>query len=222
MCLSMGTRGKYDWTCSFFRPRETTTQMANWSVQPFCIAHSRVSSGKLHYLETRLNLCTLVQPGEYTWTCASFDPPDSTNKTANQSVQPFLHSSWQKVPILYTGRPFLPNCPFSCGDLDPHLTRFLGPIQPHNPNGISIGSDVVAQMTAVSLYFTMGCTFPPQNGPFPQGDLNPHLIYGSLGPLESSTWTASQSLQPFLQVSLVWQTDRPCYSVGKNRPHLHT
>jgi len=38
----------------------------------------------------------------------------------------------------------------TCG---PHLTRFLGPIRAHNPNGISIGSDVFAQ-SRVSLYFT--------------------------------------------------------------------
>jgi len=32
-------------------------------------------------------------------------------QTTNWSVQPFLHSSWQKVPILYNGRPFPQNCP---------------------------------------------------------------------------------------------------------------
>ena len=38
-------------------------------------------------------------------------------------------------------RPPLPpqNRPFTCGDLDAHLTRFLAPSQVHNPNGISIG-----------------------------------------------------------------------------------
>jgi len=41
------------------------------------------------------------------------------------------------------------------------------------------------------------------------GDLGPHLIRGSLGPHESPSQTASQSVQPFLQGSLVWQTDRP-------------
>jgi len=40
------------------------------------------------------------------------------------------------------------------------------------------------------------------------GDLNPHLIHGSLGPPESSTQMASRSLQLFLRGSLVWQTDR--------------
>jgi len=48
---------------------------------------------------------TLMTPGEYDWTCASFGPPESTTQTANQSVQPLLHSSQQKVPILNNGRP---------------------------------------------------------------------------------------------------------------------
>jgi len=46
----------------------------------------------------------------------------------------------------------------------------------------------------------------------------------SLGPPESSTQTASWSVQPFLHGSLRWQadrqTDRPLYSVSSNRPHL--
>jgi len=35
-----------------------------------------------------------------------------------------------------------------------------------------------------------------------------HLIHGSLGPPESSTQTAFQSVHPFFHSSLVWQTDR--------------
>jgi len=40
------------------------------------------------------------------------------------------------------------------------------------------------------------------------GDLNAHLIHGSLDPPKSLTQTASRSVQPFLQGSLVWQPDR--------------
>jgi len=47
---------------------------------------------------------TLAPPGEYDWTCASFGLLKSTTETANESVQPFLHSLRQKVPILYNGR----------------------------------------------------------------------------------------------------------------------
>jgi len=53
----------------------------------------------------------------------------------------------------------------------------------------------------------MGRPFPPQNCPFPCWDLDSHLIHGSLDPSKSSTQTASRSVQPFLQGSLVWQTE---------------
>ena len=59
----------------------------------------------------------------------------------------------------------------------------------------------------VSLYFTR-TTFPPQYCPFQWGDLDPHLIHGSLGPPKSSTQTAYRSVQPFLQGSTLWQTDQ--------------
>jgi len=49
--------------------------------------------------------------------------------------------------------------------------------------------------------------FPQKTCPFRWGS-GPHLIHGSLGPSESSTPTASRSVQLFLQGSLVWQTDR--------------
>jgi len=64
---------------------------------------------------------TLASPVEYDWTCVSFDPPESTNQTENRSVQPLLHSSRQKVPILNNERP----CPLkiapSRGGSGPHL-----------------------------------------------------------------------------------------------------
>jgi len=85
---------------------------------------------------------------------------------------------------------------------------FLGPIQAHNPHGISISSAVFAQMTTECSYtLQWDAPFLPENCPFPWGDLNPHLTHHSVGPPESSTKTASQSVQPFLQSSLVWQTD---------------
>ena len=38
----------------------------------------------------------------------SLGPPESTTQTAFRSVQPFLHSSRQNVPILYIGTPLSP------------------------------------------------------------------------------------------------------------------
>jgi len=108
------------------------------------------------------------------------------------------------------------------GDLDPHLTRLLGSIQAHNPNGISIGSAIFCMDgRTVSLYFTMGCPFPLKTVPSNEGS-GPHPIHSSLGPPESSTQTVSRSVQLFLQGSLVWQTDRQtgwvCKWVGFNVP----
>jgi len=56
----------------------------------------------------------------------------------------------------------------------------------------------------------VGRTTP--NCPFSLGDLDPHLICGSLGPPESALQTASRSVHPFLHSSLMCptQTDRPC------------
>ena len=109
------------------------------------------------------------------------------------------------------------------GSGPPSNTWFLGAIRAHNPNGISIGSAVFAQMTSVCVC-TLQCT-SPQNCPFPRRGSGPHLIHGSLGPPKSAIQTASRSVQPFSQGSLVWQTDRPTdsrYSVGNKRPNLRT
>jgi len=46
------------------------------------------------------------------------------------------------------------------------------------------------------------------------GDLDAHL-HGSVGPPESSTQTASRSVQPFLQDSPVWQTDWQTTLLGR-------
>ena len=83
----------------------------------------------------RLNLCFL-RPA-----CV-----ESKTQTANRSVQLFLHSLGQKDPIFCNGQPFPKNCPFPWGSGLPSDTRFLGPIQAHNPDGISIGSAVFADV----------------------------------------------------------------------------
>ena len=71
------------------------------------------------------------------------------------------------------------------------------------------GSAVFAQTTVECPYtFQWDAHSPPKICPFPWGDLDPHLIHGTPGPPKSSTQTAARSVQPFLQGSLVWQTDR--------------
>jgi len=85
---------------------------------------------------------------------------------------------------------------------------FLQPTWVHNPNGKFISLAVFAQLTAESPYTYNGLFFPPKL-PSRWGYLDSHLIHDSLGPPQSSTQTVSQSIQPFLQGWLVWQTDRP-------------
>jgi len=72
----------------------------------------------------------------------------------NISVQPFLHSSLQ-TDSPYTLQWALPKIAPSHGVIwtpSPSNTRFLGPIQAHNPDSISIVSAVFAQLTAECPY----------------------------------------------------------------------
>jgi len=74
---------------------------------------------------------TLVPPGVYDWNCVYWRHlanttelvlpsvhPMSIAQTANRSVQPFLHSSQQKVPLLYNVRSFPKRLPLAMRDLD--------------------------------------------------------------------------------------------------------
>jgi len=116
-----------------------------------------------------------------------------------------------KSPYTLQWAPLSPKiAPSHGGSGTPSITWFLGLFWAHNPNGITIGSAVFAQMTAECPYNVQwDAPFLPQNSPVSWGIWTPHLIHGSLGQPESSTQTASQSVQPFLQGLLVWQTVWP-------------
>jgi len=66
-----------------------------------------------------------------------------------------------------------------------------------NPKGISIWSAVSAQLTIECPYTLQWIAPSPLKTAHSPGDLDRHLIYGSFGLPESSTQTASQSVQPF-------------------------
>ena len=83
------------------------------------------------------------------------------------------------------------------------MIRWVHPFQTHNPNGIWIGSAVFAQMTAERPYSLQWDAPSSLKIATSNGDLDPQLIHGFLGPLESSARTASQSVQLFLQGSLL-------------------
>jgi len=57
--------------------------------------------------------------------------------------------------------------------LDPHLTRVLRSIRAHNPNSISIGSAVFAQMTIECPYTSQWDALFPSKLPFPCGESGP-------------------------------------------------
>jgi len=104
---------------------------------------------------------------------------------------------------------------FSLGEQPPKLPLPLrgskppqhGPTRVHNPDGNSIGSAVSLLLTVFSPYtLQWGRTCPPKIVPSPRG-IGPFLICGSLGPLESTTQTASWSVQLLLQGSHLYPTD---------------
>jgi len=66
----------------------------------------------------------------------SFGPPESSTQTASRSVQPFLYSSSQTVPILYNGPPLPLIIVPSYSDLTLSNTRFVGSTRVLNPNDL--------------------------------------------------------------------------------------
>jgi len=114
--------------------------------------------------------------------------PSPQPKRQINRLSHFCTAHGRKSVYFTMDAPFPKNCPFQWRDLDPHLTHgSLGPSEPITQTASRSVEPFFAQMTAELLYFTMGCPFSPQNCAFPWGDLDPHLIHGSLGPLESST-----------------------------------
>jgi len=99
----------------------------------------------------------------------SLGPLESSTQTS-WSVQPFLHSSRQSVPILYNGALSPQHCPFPWGIWHPSNTWFRGPVRAYNPYDSSIGSAIYAQLTVECPYTLQWVApSPPQNCPFPWG-----------------------------------------------------
>jgi len=145
----------------------------------------------------------LVPPGEYDWTCASFGPPESTPQTANRSVQPFLHSARQKVPIFNNGRPFPRKLPILMGDLNLHLIYdSLGQSEPTIQTPLSFSYVRLSNFCTGDLEspykLTLQWAVPSPKIALPMGVSGPHLTHDSLGPSMSIIQMASRSSLPFL------------------------
>jgi len=226
--VSSGTlapSGEYDWNYAHWRHLANTIELVLPLAHPnpqyklqinrfshSCTAHGRKS---LYFTVSRpfpKKLPILIRVSESHLTRDSLGDFEPTIQTSSWSVQLFSHGWPQSVPILYNGPPLSPKIvPSHGGSGMPWKTWFHEPIWAYFPNGILIGSAVFAQITAECPYtLQWDALFPLKIAPS-HGDLYPHLIHGSwiLGPPESSTQTASGSVQPFLQDSLVWQTGRP-------------
>jgi len=86
---------------------------------------------------------------------------------------------------------------------------------------------LVSRFEYIDRRTSLGTATYPSKLPFMCGDLNP-VWYVSLGTPESTSKMTSQLVEPFLQGSLLWQTntqtgqqtERPRYSICNNRPHL--
>jgi len=107
--------------------------------------------------------------------------------------------------------------PLPMGDLDrpPSNTWFLGPIQAHNQNGILIGSAIFADDCRCLYTLQWDAHFSHQNCPCPWGNLDCHLIHGSLGLRPTQVLNPNGILigSAVLQGSLVWQTNHATWSV---------
>jgi len=127
--------------------------------------------------------------------------------SAHPSQQPKWQIDWfylfctahsRKSLCSTMSNPFPQNCPFSWGDLDPHLAYdSLGPSEPTNQTASLLvrlflhrwpqSVPILYNRTPLSL----------SKLPLPMGRSGPHLIHGSLGPPESSTQMACRSVQLF-------------------------
>jgi len=120
-----------------------------------------------------------------------------------------LHSLRQKVLMLYNGRPYTPELPLQIENLDLSCNTWcFGPMRAHNETAPrSVQPRLHRWPRSVPILYS-GLPVYASKLPLPMLAYGSHVIRGSLGPLESGTQMATWSFQPFLQGSLMWQTDR--------------
>jgi len=99
---------------------------------------------------------------------------------------------------------------------------FLGPAESSTQTASWSVQPFLHRLPQSVPIFYNGPSVSPLKIAHSHGDLDSHLIYGSLGPPKSSTQMASWSWQTDRLTKRLTdrQTDRPLYSVCNNRPHL--
>jgi len=145
----------------------------------------------------------------------SLGSSEPMTQTAFRSVQPFLHRWPQSVPILYNGTPLPPKIATSHGGSGPlSNTRFPGPTQVLNPNGISISSAVFA----CSLVCTWQIRRQAHRPRYSVGNNRPHRKRLSFKIYENLYWIQFSLLsfelrRPNLTKSLQWNFYWICCSL---------
>jgi len=155
-------------------------------------------------------------------TYASFRPPEPTTQTASQSVWLFFAQITTDCRRMCQDMSFPLKSVHLHGDLDPlpSNTCFLGHTRVHDPDD---RSSRFAQLTLECRRVCLDMPFSLKIVPS-HGDLDRHLIHGSLGPPDSHH--PKRHLDRFSRRAhncdrpTDRQTDRPCYTVCNNRPHL--
>jgi len=99
----------------------------------------------------------------------------------------------------------------------PHLIH--ASLDPPESKSQTASRSVVPVLHSSPLHYN-GPPLSPLKLPLPMRHLDRHLMNGSFGPPKSPTQTASRSVQPFLQGSLLWQTDHATRSVTIGRIYV--
>ena len=109
----------------------------------------------------------------------------------------------------------------SSAPMDPHPTHdSYGPSKPTTQTASRPVQPFLHRwLQSVPILYNWTPAFSPLKTAASRAGYGPHLIHGSLGPPDSSNQTAPQSVQLFLQGSLVWQTDRQTDHATVMRPN---
>jgi len=135
--------------------------------------------------------------------------PSATTQMANRSVQPFLHSSRQKVPTFYNGRTFPPKLPLLMGNLDSIWLMIRWAIlSPQSKQHHDWFSCFRIGDCRVSLYFTMGRPSPLKIAPSHEGSGPPSNTWFP-GPTQVLNPNGISISSAIFARLLVWWTDRP-------------
>ena len=201
---------------AFLGPSESITQTASRSFSRFCIAHGGVS------LEMSGHA---LRPQNCPFPWVIWNPISHMVPWAHPTYHPKWHlervshlcTAHDRQSLYFTMGLPSPEIAHSYGDLDSHLIHCsMGlPESTTQTSSRLVQPFLRSSRHSIPILYSGPLIPPPQNFPFPWGDLDPHLIRGFLIALELSAQTASRSVQQFLQGWLLWQTNQQTTLLGR-------